>query len=253
MFQLDRWIKGLGLVGGFTLLIGCILWAEKKQAYRICQAIDIHIADTAGHQFIQETNLLALLKQAYEGPLIGTLLQQISAKKIADIINAHNFVHIGKVYKTWNGRIKISIIPRRPIARILHAGKQDQYIDAQGRLLPLSANYTARVLLIHGANLQGFPNNIKDSEHGLAFFQLLTFIDQDPFWHAQITHISEDQQGKLTINTQIGKQLIAFGQLQDINKKMEKLKLFYQVILPYKGWNKYKRVNLEFDNQIVCE
>jgi cell division protein FtsQ len=253
MYRLGRWLKGLALTVGLMVLGGSVLWAEKKQANRICQGIDMHIANTQGHQFLQDSIILAHLNKQYQESIVGIPLHQIASKKIENAIKSHNFVGVCSVYKNWKGRLKIAIFPKRPIARIMYTDKPGQYIDEQGEILPLATNYTARALLINGKNLGSVGQHLKDSEHGLAFLRLLNLIDQDPFWHAQINQISCDEKGKFIFTTQVGKQAVVFGRLENTNKKMEKLKLFYKVILPYKGWNAYKCVNLEFDNQIICE
>jgi cell division protein FtsQ len=253
MHRFYRWLKGLALTVGFMVLGGSVLWAEKKQANRVCQGIDIHITNTKGHQFIQDSIILAHLNKQHQESIVGVSLHQIASKKIENTIKSNNFVRVCNVYKNWNGRLKIVIFPKRPIARIICTDKSGRYIDEQGEVLPLATNYTARVLLISGKSLCDISQYLKDSEHGLALLQLLNLIDQDPFWHAQINHISCDEKGKIMFTTQLGKQTVVFGRLENFNKKLEKLKLFYKVILPHKGWNTYKRVNLEFDNQIVCE
>jgi cell division protein FtsQ len=253
MYRLGRWLKGLALTVGLIVLGGSVLWAEKKQATRICQGIDMQITNTKGHQFVQDSMMLAHLNKQHQESIVGAPLRQIASKKIENAIKSHNFVYTCSVYKNWNGRLKIAIFPKRPIARIIYTDNPGLYIDEQGEILPLATNYTARVLLINGKNLFNVGQYLKDSEHGSALLQLLTLIDKDPFWQAQINQISCDEKGKFIFTTQVGKQAVVFGRLEKMNKKMEKLKLFYKVILPYKGWNAYKRVNLEFDNQIVCE
>ena len=46
---------------------------------------------------------------------------------------------------------------------------------------------------------------------------------------------------------------IEFGKAEQIEEKFSKLAIFYQKILPFKGWNTYNRVNLKYFNQIDCE
>ena len=36
-------------------------------------------------------------------------------------------------------------------------------------------------------------------------------------------------------------------------KKLDTLEKFYHYGLSQAGWNKYKYINLEFDNQIICK
>lgn len=253
MFGLYRWIKIGGLTIGFAALIGLILWTETKHAQRICQGIDIHILQPTDHQFIQEPAVLARITEMYAGVIVGKQFQQIASKKIENTIKSDNFVRTCKVYKNWNGHLKITIVPKRPIARIVGIERLDKYIDEQGEILPLSANYTARVLLVYDRHLLSIHKTLKESKYGLALLQLVKIIDQDPFWQSQISQISTDAKNRLTFATQLGNQVITFGRLEKIGEKMKKLKLFYKVILPYKGWNRYNRVSLEFDHQIVCE
>jgi cell division protein FtsQ len=52
---------------------------------------------------------------------------------------------------------------------------------------------------------------------------------------------------------QVGKQVIEFGEAKDIEEKFKKINLFYEEILPAKGWNTYSRVNVKYKGQIVCE
>ena len=40
--------------------------------------------------------------------------------------------------------------------------------------------------------------------------------------------------------------------LDDMNEKLENLRLFLREGIVLKGWNVYKEINLKFKNQIVC-
>ena len=65
--------------------------------------------------------------------------------------------------------------------------------------------------------------------------------------------LTVDRNGYITLYPQVTKQYIEFGKPVSIEEKFLKLKVFYKKILPYKGWNHYTRVNIEFQDQIVCE
>jgi cell division protein FtsQ len=82
---------------------------------------------------------------------------------------------------------------------------------------------------------------------------MLKVIQEDSFWHAQIAQLDIDSKGRISILPQIGNQTIEFGQAESLEIKLKKLKIFYKEILPQMGWNKYKRVSLEYEGQIVAE
>lgn len=78
-------------------------------------------------------------------------------------------------------------------------------------------------------------------------------MHRDPFWQRQITSLQVEDNGKIILGTQIGGHQIEFGKAENIEEKFQKLWLFYSQVMPYKGWNAYHLVNLEFKNQLVCQ
>ena len=42
------------------------------------------------------------------------------------------------------------------------------------------------------------------------------------------------------------------GKVDDCDARLEKLILFLKDGITKKGWNRYKEINLKFDNQVVC-
>ena len=253
MLKFRQCIRGMGLLLSSTLLVIAIVFAETKRMDRTCQGIELVIVGDTTQPLVEKEGLLKRLTASTSQPIIDAPLQGLAIRSIENTIKSNSFVREGVVYKNWKGVLKIALAPRRPIARILYPHQQSQYVDEDGTLLPLSGQYTARVLLVEAEQLPGISRNLNESSYGMALLALFNYINQDPFWRAQIAHMHIDKQGKIVMNTQVSKQRIELGLPYAIEKKMAKLKCFYKQIIPYKGWNTYKRVNLEFDKQIVCE
>jgi len=246
-------ITGVRLLLSSVLLVSAIVFAEARQAGRTCQEVVIMVADQEQQRFVDKQDLLVQLTVNTPVPILGTSMQTLKTRPIEDIVKKNNFVRKEVVYKTWQGALKIAISPRRPIARIIYPNQQSQYIDEDGTLLPLSDRYTARVLLVEAAPLRGVRENLREHAYSASLLALLNYIDRDSFWRAQISHMCISEKGKISMYMQVGKQCIELGTPEAIEEKLAKLALFYKQIIPYKGWNTYKRVNVEFDNQIVCE
>jgi len=254
MFQIRQLIQGLGLLLGGALLIATIVLAETKHVGRTCQAVDIQvIGDATTQQLLDPEALLQQLTAYGTLPLVGRPLRAIATRSVEKTIQTDNFVREGVAHKDWKGTLKITVRPRRPVARILDPHRTSQYIDAEGTLLPLSSHGTARVLLVEVETLGSDTKHLQQHPYGEAMLALLNHIDRDPFWRAQIAYLHMDTQGKIVMRTQISDQQIEWGRPEDTTTKFAKLLLFYQKIVPCKGWNTYKRVNLAFDHQIVCE
>ena len=91
------------------------------------------------------------------------------------------------------------------------------------------------------------------SDNYAPLYKLINKIRNDKFWSAQIAQIKLQKNGEVILYPQVTKQYIEFGKIEDIDTKFKKLKLFYEDILPRKGWNYYSRVSLKYKNQIICE
>jgi hypothetical protein len=51
----------------------------------------------------------------------------------------------------------------------------------------------------------------------------------------------------------IGKQLIVFGDGNEAEEKLKKLKLFYKEIMVKAGWDNYSVINVQYKNQVVAK
>ncbi len=92
------------------------------------------------------------------------------------------------------------------------------------------------------------------------FINLITFVnvvENDKFWSSEIVQIvaSESTTGdlKLELIPRSGSHTIVFGTLDDVEGKLERCRTFYKEVLPSQGWNKFKSINIEYKNQIVCK
>ena len=56
----------------------------------------------------------------------------------------------------------------------------------------------------------------------------------------------------MEIIPRIGNHKIYFGDLLNLDEKLDYLYKFYKYILPSKGWDTYKLISLKYNNQIVC-
>ena len=67
-------------------------------------------------------------------------------------------------------------------------------------------------------------------------------------------YVRKDRKGKQVVELvpRVGDQIVYLGPLDDYQKKLSKLKTFYEKAVGTVGWRKFAKVNLEYDNQIIC-
>jgi cell division protein FtsQ len=159
------------------------------------------------------------------------------------------------LYGDWKGNLVVNVELRRPIARIVQEDASDAYIAEDGTIMPVSEKFTSRVVLISGSLVKKLleSEDLNKTEYGPPLLELLALIRADDFWRAQVAQLDMGTDGKITIFPQVTGQRIEFGKPENIEMKFRKLMIFYKEILPQRGWTKYKRVNLEFDGQVIAE
>lgn len=238
-----------------TFLVALAWMAEVRQREKTCQKVAVRIENDYNNYFISTKEVEDIITVGGTDNPEGLKKEEFSLRDLELRIKSHKFVKNAQVFRDHAGNVNVSIEQSRPIARIIRGNSfGDRYLDEEGNLLPLSDRYTARVLPVTGPKL--VTNTRKDffqDSTGLAYLSLIRYIEQDAFWNAQIAQMYIDGRGKVILMPQVGDQNIEFGRPEDIERKFRKLMIFYKKILPNVGWDKYSRINVEFNDQIICE
>jgi len=238
------------LVVGMLVFIGFV---ERKGADKRFQSLEVYVQGISDVYFVEENEIRQLLENEF--PLLqpGNALEEISLGKIEDKVESHPFVKNAEVFKDLKGKVVVKIDQYRPIARIIRPMAAHGYISAEGVILPTSPNYTTRVLTIEGPMAEELLSQDDLTDGYSDLLELIHFIEKDDFWRAQIAGIEIGRKKDITLFQQVGTQEIEFGKPTEIKEKFEKISLFYKEILPLKGWDAYKRVNVKYKGQIICE
>lgn len=235
-----------------STLGSAVIFTEKQYEKRVCQKVQVYIFHHPSQRLIEECEVQERIQQGAQGAAVGLPLSQLCTRAIASTVGAHSFVREKIIYKTWTGDLKVLVWPETVIARVLTLRGPDQYVTEQGTLLPLSRTRTARTLLVEIDAALGEEKIFFQGDCGRSLCVLLCNLYHNSLWRAQVSHLRLDKDGKVVLHTQIGAQRIEFGSLKSMSEKLSKLKLYYEKVIPRKGWSAHKRINLEFDNQIVC-
>jgi cell division protein FtsQ len=235
------------------VLLGFIAFVEKKDNERTMAGMDVYVRSITDVYFVEEKEILNALKTEFPLLAPGISMHEVNLQDIEKKVETHPFIKNAEVYADHKGNIRVEVEQHQPIARIVRPMAADGYISSEGMILPTSSNYTTRVLILEGAYAEKLLslNHLNDAEPGI--LNLIRFIQKDEFWRAQITELEIQRRGDIKMHQQVGRQIIEFGDASDIEEKFKKINLFYEKILPVKGWNTYSRVNVKYKDQIVCE
>jgi len=190
--------------------------------------------------FITQANVSKLLIQNQES-LKNASKEILDLNKLESALNSNPMIKSAEVYVAVNGTFKADIEQKRPIARV--ATNAAYYVDDQGGFMPLSSNFSARVPMITGFVEKNKLSNV---------FLIAQKVGQDEFLRKHVIEIHQNEDNSIDLKLRQSLFTVHLGKLIQLDKKINNLKVFYQKALKEGTLKNYSRVNLQFDNQVVC-
>jgi cell division protein FtsQ len=247
-------VKGTKWLLAAATVLTCVSLVARNEEDRLFKRIVINIENQYDNYFVDENDVMHLISAGGTEKILGAGYESLSLKSLENRIKTHKFVNSTEVFRDFKGNLFVNITQNKPIARIVRKYSPHAYVGTEGQILPVSERFTARVPLISGPYTDKLvKQDLTETEEGRALYELLLFIESDPFWKAQIAQLEIDGGANIIMYPQVTKQYIEFGKAEQITHKFKKLKIFYTKILPSKGWNSYRKVNVKYQDQIICE
>ncbi|HTA84462.1 MAG TPA: hypothetical protein VK783_16075 [Bacteroidia bacterium] len=248
------------LLGGVVCLLG---FAEVKRNTTLCKLVDIRIMQHDSDFFITPTQVSKLI-EGQQGEVIGKPMDQINIQKIEALMSANPYIANAEVYATLDGNLEVRLVQKKPIVRIINSDEESYYLDSAGSVVPLSDNYTPKVLVVNGNISEPYNMyagmNVKKMAHDTSvhsmlpgIYHLAMYIRNNNFWNSQITQVYVDTAKEFVLVPRVGNQHIIFGDTTDTEQKLDRLWVLYHDGLNATGkWNEYSTINLKYKHQIVC-
>ncbi|RXK81226.1 cell division protein FtsQ/DivIB [Filimonas effusa] len=247
------WRKKIQTIAWCLLAVGIIVLlvaaAQKKDSLH-CADIHIEIEGAEEHVFVDEKQVLQLLNKA--GAVKGRAIASIPLRSLERTVRADTWIKEAELFFDNNQVLQVKITEREPLARVFTLQGQSFYIDSSGTRLPLSDRLTARVPVF-----TSFPGNkgrlsAPDSAVLKDIKLLATTIAAHPFWMELISQVDITPQRTYQLIPQLGNQVIELGPATDVETKLNKLYSFYKQVWAKNGFEKYEKVDVQYEGQIVA-
>lgn len=234
-------------LGLMAYVIYAVFFLSGPDEEERCSAVELVVEkDDEASMFVDEKDIETILKNANMYPK-GMLMRNVDTEKIEEVIKKNEFISKVECYKSANGKLCISAEQRVPVIFVIPDGKDGYFVDAQGNIIPDRNSAT---------NLVVASGNIDEKYASKELAEFGKFLQMDDFWNNQIEqiYVTKNRKGKRVVELvpRVGDQIVYLGVLDDYEKKLRKLRKFYDRAIGTVGWKKYAQVNLEYDNQIIC-
>jgi len=219
------------------LSLGFLLWFSLNRFWNQEPKLKIRFADETPiffinnstiHNIVTKINPSNKIKNINIGELEKTLMNLPSVKYT-------------NVYLESNGTLNIEVKQKVPIIRINNSGNQ-YYLDDSGNKFPLSKEYSHSCMLVSG--------NIHEEDY-IKLIILVKKINASNFYRNYFIGINKYNDDYILFTNE-GYFKVQFGDLENIDLKLIKLKIFIEKHLNNKNYKKYKQISVKYNNQIVA-
>ena len=232
----------LDVVIAAYLLVAITVFNEPDEKSMVCTKVNIYVDDNASG-LLSPAEVKRLLERQHLYPL-DQPMQFVSTRTIEEALMDNPYVEVAECYKTQSGHICVNLTQRQPVLHVMPANDEQYYVDVHGAILP-HTRLSGDLLVATGVMNRSY------AQKRLA--PIARYIVGDEFWKAQTEQLNVLPDSTLELIPRVGDHIIYLGAPTNIPKKLERLRKFYKYGLTRAGWNRYERISVEFDNQIVCK
>jgi len=232
--------------GMLSLLIAAI----GKKNREDCTDYTIAIKGGEENYFIDADDINRLLRSGAGSEIKGKKISEINLKKLEQLLRDNTWVRKAEMWFDNRNVLHVEVYEREPIARIFTASGNTFYIDSTIKRLPLSDKRTAKVPMFTGF-IDKKVYSAKDSMLLIDVKNIATYIKNDPFWMSQVAQVDITPDRNFELRPVVGNHLIKLGDAKDLDKKFNRLMIFYKQVLAQKGFDSYSMIDVQYSGQVV--
>jgi len=233
----------LDIVIGVYLVLAMTAFNKPDPTRNLCAAIQVDFEKGATDGFLTANDVKQLLYKSHLS-IVGQPMEEINTRQIEELLQGNDLIERAECYKAQCGQLRINIVQRIPIIRVMADNGDSYFVDTHGELMP-SIGYTCDLLIATGHISRKYASSV--------LTPVATTIMADNFWKNQVEQLNILSDGTIEMVPRVGEHIAYLGHPTNLSSKLKRLRQFYRYGLNVAGWNKYSRISVEFDNQIVCK
>ena len=218
------------------------------------KSISIDIEGATGHEFVDRDTLLSE---------IGSICHINSKASIGSIdmlqierhLNNNPWIEKSASYIGMDSVLYVNVKEYEPVLRIFNKTGKSMYVTNDGVVFPTSKTYTPRVLIASNldfANGTAMNDSIYQNSGIADALYISQAIQENEFMRSCVGQIYRNDTGDFEIAVNEVEAQVIIGDTCQIDDKLMKMKTFLKHKLGSEEFGNYKKVNLKFNNQIVC-
>ena len=239
-----------GLIAMSWLIVGIGVARHNSRDVKEFRTV---VSNEENNHFLGREDVIEIVEGIQGEVMEETPRGEVKVAEIEAGLRENPYVKDAEVFKQLNGNVVAELELRKPLARVLYEDGSGFYLDQDYRKLDLSSRYSANVILVRGLDFEPLmPRDTIDNPQISDLREFLEYVDGDDFLRSQISEVVMDDDGELTLYSEVGDLVIEFGTPDRIEDKFDNMKLFFDKVLNQVGWDQYEEISLKYRGQVVA-
>ena len=232
---------GITVMAG--LMAAAVVWGYiSRPTDKPCDGIEYIIEDRAERMYLTESELTSMLKSQEIYP-VGKQLNAVALHRIEKAVLQHPMVRTAECYLTPKHIVKVRLTQRVPVLRV-RTPYETFLIDTDRKVMQARSSVRDEVLLATG-NI-----GVQIASGQLADFA--SWLAEQPYWQERIHHLYVQTPVMVYLYPRESQQpRVVMGAMRGYERKLKKLRTFYQNIPQEVKEKNYTEMDVRFDGQVI--
>ncbi|MBR6304198.1 MAG: hypothetical protein IKR37_01045 [Paludibacteraceae bacterium] len=232
---------GIAIMTG--LMIAAVVWGYmSRPTDNPCAGVEYAIEDRAERLYLTENELSSLLEKQDLYP-VGRKLSAVALHRIENAILRHPMVRTAECYLTPKHIVRIRLTQRVPLLRV--QTPLDTYlIDSDRKVMQARSSVRDEVPLVTG--------NVGVQMASGPMADFAEWLQKESYWQERIRHLYVQNPVMVYIYMRNPNQpRVVMGSMRDYERKLKKLRTFYQNIPAEVKEKNYTELDVRFRGQVI--
>lgn len=241
-------------VVGVTLIVLGVMAAfvEQNHEAKSCKEIIVKLHSIGEDNLITQNEILKLISANGADPIEGKSLAEVQLNWIETQLKNNPYISDAQAYIDLDGKLVVDVKQSSPVIRVINPKNETYYLDSSTRRIPVSASGVVLVPVATASGIYSQLNYSSMRQLDSCLAKVGTQIQANTYMQALCGQVLIADSCKFSIMPRLGNMEIFLGDTSELPHKFARIKAFYQSTLPQMGWTKYKKINLEYTNQIIA-
>jgi hypothetical protein len=248
-------IKTILRISLVLCIIICAVIAIVKMQNRSCSGVQVVIDYKGENEILTEADFIQLLIQN-QIKTNGEKLKEIKLESIKKVLSNEIYVQkINKIYFSGT-KLVLDLTLREILLHVFPSNGNPYFIDDEGYMIPFSSKIQEKLIIVNGNITHNYIEKklITEKKSSLnSIYQIAKLLQKDPFYFNNFKQIFVNKEQVIELVPNDGSLTILFGDENEAEEKLIKLKEIYNSVLPFSANKKYSLIDVRFKNRVIAK